>query len=415
MTDNGKTVCMKNCDDPTIDYIKNDTARTCKSKCEDGTYKYKIGTDVHCIENCKINGSLVPVDGEYCNKSCRFYAEKNTSYGTILQCYEQCGGETPYQLKEYEETKEGEDVVPVRCVPNCAGVNSTYQFYKQTAWGPACVTSCTDSAVGYQNMYECVSACDKTYLYTTSLPGSSITVCVKQCPNHSPQLDSEVYDQTYPKRCIPLCKSVGKYMYTTDNTYYCVANCSVYGQYHSAVGAGTEAKCMAQCQYLTYVGDRTHCIDTCNYIVQYPNMTEEFCLEKCDGFAFSMNYSLPQCADKSCLLPRCVDKCPVGYYAEGGNCTMIRDCGSFFSQSNECLDACPTGYFQYQYRVKVCIDTCVGYVQPDVLTHMKECVTGKQCSDKEAPFYSLPEKKCVASCSGYYYAESSHTCLYNCL
>ena len=81
---------------------------------------------------------------------------------------------------------------------------------------------------------------------------------------------------------------------------------------------------MAQCQYLTYVGNRTHCIDTCNYIVQYPNMTEEFCLAKCDGFAFSMNYSLPQCADKSCLLPRCVDKCPIGYYAEGGNCTLIR-------------------------------------------------------------------------------------------
>lgn len=205
-------------------------------------------------------------------------------------------------------------------------------------------------------------------------------------------------------------------MYKSDGAYYCVKNCSLYDQYHSPVDSVTEAKCMTQCTYLTYVDNRIHCIDECNYIAQYPNMTEDFCLAKCGQFVLSVNYSMPQCNDKSCTLPWCVEKCPIGYYAvDGKNCAMIEGCTGFFTQSNECNATCASGYFQYQYGVRVCISGCQGYTQPYELTGMKECLTGKKCTDREAPFYSLPERKCVSNCSGYFYAESSRMCLYNCL
>lgn len=134
------------------------------------------------------------------------------------------------------------------------------------------MAQCQKSAVRYGNMYECVDVCEDKYLYVISLANTNITVCVQQCPADSPLLDAEVSDGTSPLKCIPNCKAVGKYMYKADSFYYCVADCSFYNQYHSAVGSSSEAKCMSQCPYLTYVQGRTHCIDVCNYIVEYPNI-----------------------------------------------------------------------------------------------------------------------------------------------
>ena len=91
-------------------------------------------------------------------------------------------------------------------------------------------------------MYECVSNCGENYLYSINHPTSSTIVCVQQCPASSPLLKSEVFNQTYPISCVANCKSDGKYLYKDGSYSYCVDDCSVYGQYHSAMSSAQEAR-----------------------------------------------------------------------------------------------------------------------------------------------------------------------------
>ena len=310
-----------------------------------------------------------------------------------------CSGQTPYLYDKYNKTNP---ITPVQCVSSCPHTN---QFYIKTDNGPTCVKQCPDnSAVGRGDMYECVSNCGENYLYSIKHPTSSTIVCVQQCPASSPLLKSEVFNQTYPISCVTNCKSEGKYLYRDGSYSYCVDDCSVYGQYHSAMSSAQEARCVSQCQYLTLRNNKIYCIDVCNYIVEYDEVEGQFCLDKCDALVFS----------GSDVLPHCVTRCPIGYHVEGNACKLIEGCeNGFFSASNECQSSCPSGYFQFQNDVRVCVSSCVGYIQPYINSEMKECVVGKQCTDRKAPFYSQQKKECVDACERYL-MESSHNCIYNC-